>query len=1506
MNAHFVKFMLLCTLLLTLMASSSQPIVQANPAAPNLAAMPLMFIEQQPNRYQVQLNGQSMWFTQDSMWLTTKEENIKLTFQAANPQARIEPINKLETHLSYFKGNDPAKWQTDIPVYSGVRYHDLYPNTDLIITSEQGKLAWRMENYNEEVNVANFRFIHQFAVVVDNGTTPQTLTLDPNQSLTNQLAAIISPQTQTANTNPHLPRQQESTGLIWSTFLGGTGYDYGKAMAVDSTGNVYLTGSTNSSDFPTTAGAFDTSHNNIVNADGQLGSDVFVAKLNSTGTALIYATFLGGSYNDMGNAIAVDSTGNAYVTGQTGSGNNTISNNFPTTAGAFNTSYNGGWYDVFVAKLNSNGTALSYATYLGGSDSDVGQAIAVDSTGNVYLTGYTSSTNFPTTAGAFDTSYNQLTERLTRDVFVAKLNSSGTALSYATFLGSADEGRAIAIDSTGNAYLTGQIGFNQATGGDFPTTAGAFDTRFDGDLTDGFVAKLNSSGTALIYATFLGGYDYDWGNAIAVDSTGNAYVTGHTRSSNFPTTAGAFNTSYIGYPNAFVVKLNSSGTALIYATYLDSEDEGRAADEGRAIAVDSTGNAYVMADFTNKYSQSFGFVSKLNSNGTALIYATDFDGKGNAMAIDSTGNAYVAVNAINNGGDVFVSKLSMIPIPTTPTPIAGTATPTPQPTTPVAGTATPTSPSTTPTPQSTAMPVPNRPTQSRQVGNITVYADSFSGSSPSWQANGTVWLGDYTIVENATLNYDGSNLTGKGLVSMVATQNGQQRVSLFADSFKVAGAVLTPQMTAFDFRLKDLVGFRIENPPTQITLDLAQGQFKTTLNLAVIIPANKVVKAIEVTFSHTGAVSGSFQGLSFALGKVQLEVAQATLSAEGITLNKAKLVMPASLGGTKADLSISATISRDGKFSLAEGQAHFNFPNLKVGGKNGFAIEGAEASLSYEDGGYLFSGAGTFVLPGVGSGESSCKVGTGFTLANTPPPIREATLSIEGCFKIPIGQSGFFLTGVSGKVALDETSVAIDVGITVEGGPDVPGLGVAISGSPQAHWDNSWAIGLKGTLKVFTFDVAEAALTLSQKKGLEGKINISLLGVIDGEGNLHVWYDKSKFHLTGSQEVRLSVIKGKMFEKCTLLGCIYFPPSTFQSPAVKADFGEFQHAGQTIYGLKGQVSYDRMSYAYFVNAQNGDLAIGYDLAEYEPAQSKLVKTGQRSSSLQEFVIVNQPAALIVGLASASGSPTLTLKTPSGQILDSSNPNVVVSTVLTQTLFSLANPESGTWQVTVNNILNNEPYIVAVLGAKPPATITPPTVKANVDGSYSLNFIGQSNTPTSTISLFYDTSAISHTGQPIVSNLPLTTTTYTWQPDAVLAGSYFIYAMVDDPLGAPVYAYSASAINLTDTTPPDAPTNLSVTPNENSALITWQPSQAKDVTGYTLYLSEPNNGVTQMTDIPNGQQSRYTQLGLYLDGGWQVAISAYDINGNESSRSSLVTAQIGTATTGKIYLPLIRK
>src|SRR5208337_3331284 len=245
-----------------------------------------------------------------------------------------------------------------------------------------------------------------------------------------------------------------------------------------------------------------------------------------------YSTCLGGSNFDSGQRIAVDSSGNAYVTGQTNS------SDFPTTTGAVQTSL-AGTYNAFVTKLNPSGSALVYSTYIGGNGWDGGSDIAVDSSGDAYVTGFTDSSNFPTTAGALQSSLAGV-----ENAFVTKLNPTGSALVYSTYLGGSffDSSYAIAVDSSGNAYVAGST-----ESGNFPTTAGAFQTSLVG-YANAFVTKLNPAGSGLVYSTYLGGSYADEGLVIAVDSSGNAYVTGDTGSSDFPTTAGAFQTTFGGGP----------------------------------------------------------------------------------------------------------------------------------------------------------------------------------------------------------------------------------------------------------------------------------------------------------------------------------------------------------------------------------------------------------------------------------------------------------------------------------------------------------------------------------------------------------------------------------------------------------------------------------------------------------------------------------------------------------------------------------------------------------------------------------------------------------------------------------------------------------------------------------------------------------------------------------------------------------------------------------------------
>jgi hypothetical protein len=365
------------------------------------------------------------------------------------------------------------------------------------------------------------------------------------------------------------------TALVYSTFVGGSGFDFGRGIAIDAAGNAYVTGETTSSNFPTTGGAFDRTLNippNCPRCGAADNYDGFALKLNASGSGLIYSTYLGGTDIDSPRGIAIDGAGSAYVTGET------VSIDFPTTAGAFSRTERGA-YDIFATKLNPSGTGLAYSTYLGGTQVDNGERIAVDSSGSAYVVGFTSSVDFPTSAGAFDRTANG-----DFDVSVTKLNPAGSALVYSTYLGGqgSDGGGGLFVDNAGNAYVTGGAGSLN-----FPTTPGAFDTSPDGN--DAFVTKLNAAGSAAVYSTVLGGSGGDGASGVVADSAGNAWLTGVTNSGDFPVSANAADASFNGSADAFIAELNSAGSRVVYSTYLG----GKQTEVGNDIARDSAGNVYI-------------------------------------------------------------------------------------------------------------------------------------------------------------------------------------------------------------------------------------------------------------------------------------------------------------------------------------------------------------------------------------------------------------------------------------------------------------------------------------------------------------------------------------------------------------------------------------------------------------------------------------------------------------------------------------------------------------------------------------------------------------------------------------------------------------------------------------------------------------------------------------------------------------------------------------------------
>jgi RHS repeat-associated protein len=376
----------------------------------------------------------------------------------------------------------------------------------------------------------------------------------------------------------------DGKSIIYSTYVGSPAADAGQAIAVDAAGNAYLTGS-GSYGFPTTSGAYQGSNTSWLYGGG---TNAFVTKLNAAGDNLVYSTMLGGSGAATGYGIAVNAAGNAYVTGSTANTGYPLVS-FPTTAGAYQTTYGGGSTDAFITEFDPSGSTLVYSTFLGGSGTDSGAGIALDYAGNAYVTGSTASTNFATTTGAFQTS---LGGGSGQDAFVTKLNAGGSTLGYSTYLGGSgtEQGMAIALGYDGSAYVTGST-----TSTDFPTANAYQSSLSGGSGQDAFVTKLTPSGNALTYSTYLGGSGTETGRGIAVDSSGKAVVVGDTSSTNFPTLNATQGTFGGGSNDAFVTQFTAAGNALTFSTYLG----GSGSDQANAVALDIVGNAYVGGSTTS-------------------------------------------------------------------------------------------------------------------------------------------------------------------------------------------------------------------------------------------------------------------------------------------------------------------------------------------------------------------------------------------------------------------------------------------------------------------------------------------------------------------------------------------------------------------------------------------------------------------------------------------------------------------------------------------------------------------------------------------------------------------------------------------------------------------------------------------------------------------------------------------------------------------------------------------
>jgi hypothetical protein len=598
---------------------------------------------------------------------TEVESVVRIGFAGSNAAPEVEGLEIQPGHSNYLIGNNPARWQRNVPLYGRVKYREVYPGIDAVYYGNQSQLE-------TDYIVAPGSDPKQIVLQVSGG---KNLTLNAQGDLLVANAADnlilrrpdvyqeIDGSRREIAAN-YVLQNPGSVGIqvaaydstkplvvdpvvVYSTYLGGANVLQGlaittaPAVAVDANDNAYVAGQTDTTDFPTTSGALQTQNTSTKGY-------AFVTKLNPTGTALVYSTFLGGSNGNSAAGIGVDSSGNAYVAGGTNS------SDFPFTATAIQSQLppNNMGPSGYLSELDPNGATLLYSTYLGGNGKDVVTGLALDPNANAYVAGNTSSTNFPVTFGhALQTANN--TGGNASNLFLSRINTTQAGLNsliYSTYLGGStgETGGAVAVDANGNAYLTGST-----ESSDFPVNLSQnapYQSTLNG-TQDALIARIDTVNSVLVYATFLGEGSNrgDTGNCIAIDSNSNAYVAGSTYDTNFPTTAGAFEATfpaaandYTGYVARFDTT-QSGAASRIYATYLGGAISG---DQPHAIAVDSAGNAYLTGEtwsgelLTGSYPATVGapyptgvaglqngFVSVLSANGSNMIFSTYY-GTGSA------------------------------------------------------------------------------------------------------------------------------------------------------------------------------------------------------------------------------------------------------------------------------------------------------------------------------------------------------------------------------------------------------------------------------------------------------------------------------------------------------------------------------------------------------------------------------------------------------------------------------------------------------------------------------------------------------------------------------------------------------------------------------------------------------------------------------------------------------------------------------------------------------------
>jgi hypothetical protein len=682
-----------CVALMKMRAPSAQMEPVASAVAKPPSRLPLFFESNQGQfhpdvRFVSRMAGGNVAFTPEgavfSFGTSKKRFEMRLVGAQGSEPRGAEP---LEGKTNYFIGSDRSAWRTGVPTYAQVEYPRVYPGVDLVFYGNAGHIEYDFlvaPGANPDAVLLELAGLDDISVDTDGNLqlragSERAAFLRPHvyQRVGEEKRELLA---------SYVVREDHRVAFklsgydaahplvidpifVYSSYLGGSAEDNAYGIAVDSSGSVYLAGRTSSVNFPVV---------NALQGTKSTGFDGFITKLNAAGSAIVYSTFIGGNGAEAFNDIKVDAAGNAYVTGQSSS------TNYPVTAGAFQTTYGGGASDAVVTKLDAAGASLVLSSYVGGSGLDEGARLALDASGNIHVTGRTSSSaDYPVRGSVlFQSSYGGGAS----DAIVFRMNAAGSALTFSAFLGGSGEdfGLGMGLDDVGSVYVTGAT-----ASANFPVAGiTPFQSTYGGGAYDGYVAKISSTGAVFFFSSFLGGAGSDIPARLAVDGSRRPYVVGSTTGS-FPTASAVQGTYGGGLRDGFVARVNNTGTGLEYATYVG----GTAEDQAYGISIDAQGTAYIAGitasagsfPLSDAPQPSYGggafdgFVAQLNASGSVWLYSTFIGGAGDdrpqAVAVDAFGNALVtgftasgnfptaaALQTANAGGayDAFFAQVGVL------------------------------------------------------------------------------------------------------------------------------------------------------------------------------------------------------------------------------------------------------------------------------------------------------------------------------------------------------------------------------------------------------------------------------------------------------------------------------------------------------------------------------------------------------------------------------------------------------------------------------------------------------------------------------------------------------------------------------------------------------------------------------------------------------------------------------------------------------------------------------